>query len=178
MRVVLFRIRNHSVYSNFLNTFTHKNNSTHQLVCVPCSAVNVTSMWAEKDCPLYWSHKHARMHEGGREGGRRGWKQTGGRREGRQTDRNIAFVVSSPWDCSKCFTFQPMAEIHRNLSGKQLFWYPNCIDTCIFLCREYVIILFKAIYSKHLHIKTNSTHQFVCIQCSAVNVRVISMWTE
>ena len=32
MRVVLFRIRNHSVYSNFLNTFTHKNNSTHQLV--------------------------------------------------------------------------------------------------------------------------------------------------
>ena len=83
MRVVLFRIRNHSVYSNFLNTFTHKNNSTHQLVCVPCSAVNVTSMWAEKDCPLYWSHKHARTHARGREGGREAdrWKA------GRQTDR-------------------------------------------------------------------------------------------
>ena len=38
--------------------------------------------------------------DGGREVGRRGWKQTGGKREGRQTDRNIAFVVSNPWDCS------------------------------------------------------------------------------
>ena len=26
--------------------------------------------------------------------------------EGRQTGRNIALVVSSPWDCSKCFTLQ------------------------------------------------------------------------
>ena len=62
-----------------------------------------------------------------REGGRRGWKQTGGRREGRQTDRNNAFVASSSWDCSKCFTFQPWQKysfkIHLNFSGKQLFWY-------------------------------------------------------
>ena len=41
MRVVLLRIRNRSVYSNFLNTVTQKNNSTHQLVYVQCSAVNV-----------------------------------------------------------------------------------------------------------------------------------------
>ena len=81
-----------------------------------CSAVNVTSTWVEKDSPLHWTPKHAHTHAR-REGGRRGWKQT---------DRNNAFVVSSP--CSKCFTFQPMGmqkysfKIHLNFSGKQLFW--------------------------------------------------------
>ena len=116
MRVVLLRIRNRSVYSNFLNTFTHKNNSTHQLVCVPCSAVNVTS----KGQPLTLDSQ-ARTNACMREGGRRGWKQTGGRREGIQTDRNNAFVVSSPWNCSKCFTFQPMAEIFVQ-NPPQLLW--------------------------------------------------------
>ena len=120
MRVVLLRIRNRSVYSNFIYTFTHNNNSTHQLVCVPCSAVNVTSTWAEKDSPLTLDSQ-ARTHACMREGGRRGWKQTGGRREGRQTDRNNAFVVSSPWDCSKRFTFQPKPEIFVQ-NPPQLLW--------------------------------------------------------
>ena len=68
MRVVLLRIRNRSVYSNFFKTFTHKNNSTHQLVCVQSSAVNVTSMWAEKDSPLtlqelkcYYKYRHQNL---------------------------------------------------------------------------------------------------------------------
>ena len=59
--------------------------------------------------------------DGGTEGRRRGWKQTGGKREGRQTDRNNAFVVSSPWDCSKRFTFQPMAEMFVQ-NPPQLLW--------------------------------------------------------
>ena len=37
MHVVLLRIRNRSVYSNFLNMVTQKNNSTHQFVYVQCS---------------------------------------------------------------------------------------------------------------------------------------------
>ena len=69
----------------------------------------------------------------------------------------------NPWQ--KC-----SFKIHLNFSGKQLFWYPNCIDTCIFVCREYVIILFKAIFSKHLRTKTNSTpvgvHSVFCSKCT------------
>ena len=50
----------------------------------------------------------------------------------------LSVLHFNPWQ--KC-----SFKIHLNVSGKQLFWYPNCNDTCIFLCREYVIILFKAI---------------------------------
>ena len=62
-------------------------------------------------------YTHTRMHEGGR----RGWKLTGGRREGRQTGRNNAFVVSSPSDCSKYFTVQHMAEMFVQ-NPPQLLW--------------------------------------------------------
>ena len=165
MRVVLLR--------------THTNNSTHQLVCVQCSAVNVSSMWEKKDSPYTGLQStHTRMHEG--------WRWDGSRQEeGGKAGRLAGTMLScypvlgivqsvlqfNPWQ--KC-----SFKIHLNFSGKQLFWYPNCIDTCIFLCRDYVIILFKAMFSKHLYTKTNSTHQFVCILCSKINVRVTSMWTE
>ena len=112
------------------------------------------------------------------EEGRLGWKQTWKWKAGRQAGKLLSLypvlgIVQSavhfnPWQ--KC-SFQ----IHLNFSGKQLFWYHNCIDTCILLCREYVMILFKAIFSKHLHTKINSTHQLVrsvfCSKCTCdVNV--------
>ena len=69
----------------------------------------------------------------------------------------------NPWQ--KC-----SFKIHLNFSGKQLFWYTNCIDKCIFLCREYVVILFKAIFSKHLHTHQQYTsvgvHSMFCSKCT------------
>ena len=124
---------------------------------------------------------HARTHACVREGGGDGSRQVKGGKAGRQAGKVLSWypvlgIVQSalhfnPWQ--KC-----SFKIHLNISGKKLFWYLNCIDTCILLCREYVIILFKVIFSKDLHTKTNSAHQLVCIQCSAVNVRVTSMWTK
>ena len=136
-------------------------------MCVPCSAVNV----GRKGQPLTLDSQ-VRTHACMREGGGDGSRQTGTMLSWYPVLGIVQSVLHlNPW---QKYSFK----IHLNFSGKQLFWYPNCIDVCIFLCLECVIILFKAIFSKHLHTKTNSTHQLVCIKCSTVNVRVTSMWTE
>ena len=58
--------------------------------------------------------KADRRGEAGRQTDREGGEKAGrlgGRREGRQTSRKGMFVVFSPWDCSKCFTLHPLAEL-------------------------------------------------------------------
>ena len=73
--------------------------------------------------------------EGGREGGGDGRRQVEGGKAGRQIGTLLSWypvlgIVQSvlhfnPW---QKYSFK----IHLNFTGKQLFWYPNCIDTCIF----------------------------------------------
>ena len=90
---------------------------------------------------------HAWMREGGREAGMESDRWKAGRQANRQEQcfRGIqslgllSVLHFNPW--KKC-----SFKIQLNFSGKELFWYPNYNDTCIFLCREYVIILFKAIF--------------------------------
>ena len=133
MRVVLLRIHNRSVYSNFLNTFTHKNNSTHQLVCVQSSVVNVTSMWAEKDSPLTLDSQ-ARTHAYMREGGGDGSRQVEGEKAGKQTGTMLSWYPV--FGIVQCFTVQPMAEMFVQ-NPPQVLWE--------------AIILVSQLY-RHMHI--------------------------
>ena len=119
-------------------------------------------MWAEKDSPLHWTPKHAHTHTRGREGGGDRSRHTGTMLSWYPVLGIVQSVLHlNPW---RKYSFK----IHLNFSGNQLFWYTNCIGKCILLCREYVIILFKAIfiYTQKQQYTSVGVHSMFCSKCT------------
>ena len=88
----------------------------------------------------------------------------------------LYITLSSPWDCSTCLPVHPLVYLFIP-TPSQLLWKAFS-HAAIILRRLFVHISTTVCVFKTFTPKTNSTHQLVCIQCSAVNVRVTSMWTE
>ena len=100
----------------------------------------------------------------------------------------IIFSSSTHWHLSTTLN----SSLRMAVSRWQLFWYPNCNDTWMLFYRGHVIILvtthaccsiedtwsFWFQFSQHFYTKKQRYTSLVWIQCFAVNILMISMWTE